>query len=134
VLNFKEIIGMQEITHVPQMPPHIKCVINLRGRVIPVVDLSLKFSLIAKEYTHRTCIIILRTKSSSGERLIGAITDEVTEVLTIPQEAIEVSPDFGTGNPIPHLLGIARVQGKVKLLMDVNVAFSSEDIPRFVTS
>ncbi len=110
VLNIKEIIGMQEITAVPRMPEHVKGVINLRGQVIPVIDLSLKFTLPAREYTHRTCIIVVRTQTPNGDRLIGAIADGVTEVLTIAEEDVEASPDFGSGNPVPYLLGMAKVR------------------------
>jgi purine-binding chemotaxis protein CheW len=133
VLNVKEIIGMQEITVVPQMPQHIKGVINLRGQVIPVVDLSLKLSLTTEKYTDRTCIIVLRTDTLQGERLIGAIIDGVSEVLTIAPEEIETSPDFGSDNTVPYLVGMAKVRGAVKLLLDINVAFSPENLLKIGT-
>lgn len=128
VLAIKEIIGMQEITAVPRMPKHIKGVINLRGQVIPVIDLSLKFSLVAQEYTYRTCIIVVRSQSATGDRLIGAIADGVSEVLTISEEDIEASPDFGSGDPIPYLLGMAKVNGKVKLLLDIHEVFRTDAV------
>lgn len=126
VLNIKEIIGMQEITAVPKMPPHVKGVINLRGQVIPVIDLSLKFTLPPQEYTDRTCIIVVRTQTSAGDRLMGAIADGVTEVLNISAQDVESSPDFGSGTPAPYLLGMAKVRGKVKLLLDINEVFSTD--------
>jgi purine-binding chemotaxis protein CheW len=126
VLHIKEIIGMQEITAVPRMPSYIKGVINLRGQVIPVIDLSLKFTLPSQEYTDRTCIIVVRTQAASGDRLMGAIADGVTEVLTISQQDVEESPDFGSGSPAPYLLGMAKVRGKVKLLLDINEIFSTD--------
>jgi purine-binding chemotaxis protein CheW len=126
VLNIKEIIGMQEITAVPKMPPHVKGVINLRGQVIPVIDLSLKFTLPSQEYTDRTCIIVVRSQTASGDRLMGAIADGVTEVLTISAQDVEASPDFGNGSPVPYLLGMAKVRGKVKLLLDINEVFSTD--------
>ena len=128
VLAIKEIIGMQEITAVPKMPKHIKGVINLRGQVIPVIDLSLKFSLVPQEYTYRTCIIVVRSHNASGDRLIGAIADGVSEVLTIPEADIEASPDFGSGDPIPYLLGMAKVHGKVKLLLDIHEVFRTDAV------
>lgn len=128
VLAIKEIIGMQEITTVPKMPKHIKGVINLRGQVIPVIDLSLKFSLLPQEYTYRTCIIVVRSRSASGDRLIGAIADGVSEVLTISQDDIEASPDFGSGNSIPYLLGMAKVNGKIKLLLDIHEVFQTDAV------
>ena len=123
VFHIKEIIGMQEITAIPRMPPHIKGVINLRGQVIPVIDLSLKFAFPHRDYTHQTCIIIVRTQTPSGEHLIGAIADGVTEVLAISNQDIEHSPDFGSGAPVPYLVGMAKVRGKVKLLLDVDQVF-----------
>ena len=134
VLAIKEIIGMQEITVVPKMPRHIKGVINLRGQVIPVIDLSLKFSLVPQEYTYRTCIIVVRCRTMNGDRLIGAIADGVSEVLTIPEEDIESSPDFGSGDPIPYLLGMAKVHGKVKLLLDIHEVFRTEEVIKIETA
>jgi len=128
VLSIKEIIGMQEITSVPKMPKHIKGVINLRGQVIPVIDLSLKFSLLPQEYTYRTCIIVVRSEGVNGDRLIGAIADGVSEVLTIAEEDIEASPDFGSGNPIPYVMGMAKVNGKVKLLLDIHEVFRTDAV------
>jgi len=124
VFHIKEIIGMQEVTAIPKMPAHVKGVINLRGQVIPVIDLSLKFAFPSREYTHQTCIIIVRSQTPSGERLVGAIADGVTEVLTISAQDIEHSPDFGSGAPVPYLLGMAKVRGKVKLLLDIDQVFS----------
>lgn len=117
---------MQEITAVPKMPPHVKGVINLRGQVIPVIDLSLKFTLPSQKYTDRTCIIVVRTQTSAGDRLMGAIADGVTEVLTISSQDVEASLDFGGGSQVPYLLGMAKVRGKVKLLLDINVVFSTD--------
>jgi len=128
VLAIKEIIGIQEITPVPKVPKHIKGVINLRGQVIPVVDLSLKLNLEPREYTYRTCIIVVCSRTASGDRLIGAIADGVSEVLTIPPDAIEESPDFGNENPIPYLTGMAKIQGKVKLLLDIHEVFRTDAV------
>ena len=128
VLSIKEIIGMQEITTVPRMATHVKGVINLRGQVIPVIDLSLKFSLVPNEYTYRTCIIVVRIHSSSGDRLIGAIADGVSEVLTISEEDIEASPDFGSGDPVPYLLGMAKVKDKVKILLNIDEVLAAQEL------
>ncbi len=128
VLKVKEIIGMQDITAIPNMPPHMKGVINLRGRVIPVVDLSLKFAFPPRAYTDRTCIVVVRAQGDGRERLIGAIADGVTEVLSIASEDIEQNPDFGNGTSTPYLLGMAKVKGRVKLLLDTNAVFSTENI------
>lgn len=125
VLHIKEIMQMQDITPVPQMPSYVKGVINLRGQVIPVVDLSLRFAMPSREYTPRTCIVVVRNNSPEGERLIGAIADGVSEVLTISDSDVENSPDFGGGTSVPYLLGMAKVRGKVKLLLDIEQVFQT---------
>jgi len=134
VLDIKEIIGLQDITPVPRMPAYVRGVINLRGQVIPVVDLSLKFSLKPQEHTYRTCIIVVRARGEHGDRLIGAIADGVSDVLSITEDAIEPRPDFGSGSETPYLMGIAKVQGKVKLLLDIHEVFHIESAsPSLVT-
>lgn len=101
VLRVREIMGVQEITAVPQMPGHVKGVINLRGKVIPVLDLRLKFGLPEIEYTQRTCIIVAQIQSDAGSLLIGVIVDAVSEVLTLQSGEIEDTPDFGGGVATP---------------------------------
>ena len=94
-MKVREIMGLQEITAVPQTPAHIKGVINLRGKVIPVIDLRLKFSLSAAEYTQRTCIIVTQVQGESGTLLMGIVVDGVSEVLNLTAAEIEDTPDFG---------------------------------------
>lgn len=126
VLNIKEIIQMQEITAVPKTARYVKGVINLRGQVIPVLDLSVRFNLPQQQYTAHTCIVVVRLSSPVGERLIGAVADGVSEVLSIAEEDVEDSPDFGNGTSVPYLLGMAKVRGKVKLLLDTEKVFNME--------
>ena len=95
VLKVREIMGLQEITAVPQTPAHIKGVINLRGKVVPVIDLRLKFGLAAAEYTQRTCIIVTQVQGESGAVLMGIVVDGVSEVLNLTGSEIEDTPDFG---------------------------------------
>jgi purine-binding chemotaxis protein CheW len=127
VLKIKEIMGMQDITSVPNTPPYVRGVINLRGQVIPVLDLRMKFSLTPCEYTHRTCIVVVTTKGSTGERLVGAIADGVAEVLTLAEEDIEDTPDFGSGTVAPYLLGMAKVKGRVKILLEIDQVLSTQE-------
>jgi purine-binding chemotaxis protein CheW len=120
VLHVREIMGVQEITAVPQMPYHVKGVLNLRGKVIPVVDLRLKFGLQEMEYTQRTCIIVVQIEGHAGKISTGIIVDGVSEVLTLQTADIEDTPDFGVGAATPYLLGLAKIKGKVKILLDIN--------------
>ncbi len=124
VLKVREIMGVQDITAVPQTPDFIRGVINLRGKVIPVVDLRLKFGLMEKEFTQRTCIIVAQVEAGDLSLLMGIIVDGVSEVLNLTGDDIEDTPDFGHGVDTPYLLGMAKVKGKVKILLDIDQVLS----------
>jgi purine-binding chemotaxis protein CheW len=128
VLKVREIMGLQEITAVPQTPAHIKGVINLRGKVVPVIDLRLKFGLEAAEYTQRTCIIVTQVLGESGAVLMGIVVDGVSEVLNLAGSEIEDTPDFGEEYSGGYLLGMAKVKGKVKILLDIERVLSTQDL------
>src|SRR5215831_4974131 len=128
VLKVREIMGLQEITAVPQTPAHVKGVINLRGKVVPVVDLRLKFGLPAAEYTQRTCIIVAQIQGESGPVLIGIVVDGVSEVLNLTAQEIEDTPDFGDETGVRYLLGMAKVKGKVKILLDIDQVLSTQEL------
>lgn len=124
VMRVREIIGVQEITTVPQTPAYVKGVINLRGKVVPVVDLRLKFGMQEREYTQRTCTIVVNVEQEGAGMLTGVVVDEVSEVMTLQAGEIEDTPDFGHGVAIPYLLGMAKLKGKVKILLDINKVMS----------
>jgi purine-binding chemotaxis protein CheW len=128
VLKVREIMGLQDITAVPQTPSHIKGVINLRGKVIPVIDLRLKFNLPAAEYTQRTCIIVTQVQGDSGTLLMGIVVDGVSEVLNLTSAEIEDTPDFGEDVAGRYLLGMAKVKGKVKILLDIDRVLSAQEL------
>jgi purine-binding chemotaxis protein CheW len=124
-------MGIQDITAVPQTPAHVKGVINLRGKVIPVVDLRLKFGLPEQDYTQRTCIIVVQVRDEgrqTGTMLTGIVVDGVAEVLNVAGADIEDMPDFGDGTVTPYLLGVAKVKGKVKILLEIDQVLSSQDL------
>ncbi len=128
VLKVREIMGIQEITAVPQTPAHVKGVINLRGKVVPVVDLRLKFGMSTAEYTQRTCIIVTQVQGESGAILMGIIVDGVSEVLNLSSAEIEDTPDFGEEIAGRYLLGMAKVKGKVKILLDIDKVLSTQEL------
>ncbi len=128
VLKVREIIGMQDITAVPQTPVHVKGVINLRGKVIPVIDLRLKFGMGSEAYTQRTCIIVVRSRMQGEEVLIGVIVDSVSEVLNLPAGDIQDTPLFGSETPSQYLIGMAKVKGEVKILLDMDYVLSSHEL------
>jgi purine-binding chemotaxis protein CheW len=130
VLKVREIMGVQEITAVPQTPNHVKGVINLRGKVIPVIDLRLKFGLPAAEYTQRTCIIVTQVAGENSTLLMGIVVDGVSEVLTLTGQEIEDTPDFGEDIGGEYLLGMAKVKGKVKILLDIDRILSAHDLQK----
>jgi len=121
-------MGVQEITAVPQTPAYVKGVINLRGKVIPVVDLRLKFGLPELEYSQRTCIIVVQIESEAGRLLMGIIVDGVSEVITLQAADIEDTPDFGQGVATPYLLGMAKIKGRGKILLDINVLMITQEL------
>jgi purine-binding chemotaxis protein CheW len=120
VLKVREIIKMMDITVVPQVPAHIKGVINLRGKVIPVVDLRLKFSLAQQDYTERTCIIVVEVVLSTANVMMGVVVDSVSEVLNIASDELQQTPDFGERVTTDYIKGMAKVKGTVKILLDLD--------------
>jgi purine-binding chemotaxis protein CheW len=128
VLKVREIMGIQDITAVPQTPVYVRGVINLRGKVIPVVDLRLKFKLPEAEYTQRTCIIVVQVQKDSNPMLMGIVVDSVAEVLNIMAADIEDTPNFGQGVATPYLMGMAKIKGRVKLLLDIDEVLTSQEL------
>ena len=128
ILKIKEIIGMMPITSVPQTPEFVKGVFNLRGKVIPVVDLRLRFSMESIDYTERTCIIVVEIEAQSGTVMIGIVVDAVSEVLNIKAEDIVDTPTFGTSLNTDYILGMAKMEGGVKILLDIDRILGSEEI------
>jgi purine-binding chemotaxis protein CheW len=128
VVKVREIMGLQDIIAVPQTPSYVKGVINLRGKVTPVVDLRLKFGLPEAEYTRRTCIIVVQVTGGAGAMLMGIIVDGVSEVLNLTAADIEDTPDFGDGTATPFLLGMAKTKGRVKILLEIDRVMSSQEL------
>ncbi len=128
ILKVKEIIGIMAITTVPQMPDYLKGVINLRGKVIPVVDLRLKFGMEAMDYTERTCIIVVEIACTGQKVMIGILVDSVSEVLNIKGGDIEDAPNFGSCLNTDYILGMAKTGGKVKILLDIDRVLATEEI------
>ncbi len=124
ILKAREIIGLMDITTVPQTPEYMKGVINLRGKVIPVIDLRLKFSLPEEEHTQETCVIVVEVNDTS----IGLIVDRVSEVSDISGEEIENAPGFGQGIDTSFITGLGKVKDKIIILLDIETVLSSEEL------
>ncbi|PKN05848.1 MAG: chemotaxis protein CheW [Deltaproteobacteria bacterium HGW-Deltaproteobacteria-7] len=134
ILKVKEIIGLMPITPVPQTPDHIKGVINLRGKVIPVVDLRLKFGMPGVESTERTCIIVVEIATLGNKIAMGIVVDSVSEVLNIKAAEIEDTPSFGTKLDTDYIRGMAKAGHGVKILLDIDKVMSSEEISQLDTA
>ena len=118
-----EIVGIQPINSLPETPDHIRGVINLRGKIIPVVDMRLKFKKEPMAYNDRTCIVVIDTREITA----GLIVDEVSEVLAIDDGGISPPPKHGTGANCRYLSGIGKVGSEVKLLLDCEALFQEEE-------
>lgn len=121
VLKVREIIRVCDITPVPQMPPHIRGVLNLRGKIIPVADLRVRFSIEPDGQVERNCIVVVQVLLQEGQTaLMGLIVDAVEEVLNIPTSDMEPTPDFGSALSGDYINAIAKVRGSVKILLDID--------------
>ena len=129
ILKVQEIIQMQAITRIPRTPEYVRGVINLRGKVIPVVDLRRKFGLDHLEDTERTCIIVVQIRAQDHLMIMGVIIDEVREVLDIPEASIEDAPAFGASIDTEFILGMGKIGATVKILLDIDKVLSIQEIP-----
>ena len=126
VLKVREIIKVMDITQVPQVPDYVLGVINLRGKVIPVIDLRRKFGFPAIEHTERTCIIVVDVDLSTVRVMMGIVVDSVSEVLNVSDAEMEETPDFGGRTTTDYILGLAKVKGAVKILLDLDRVLGSD--------
>jgi purine-binding chemotaxis protein CheW len=124
ILKVHEIIGMMAITSVPRTPHFVRGVINLRGKVIPIVDLRLKFDMPSQDQTPATCIIVVNVQGIE----IGTVVDCVSEVLNISGDEIDAAPSFGANVSTDYILGIGKSQGKVKILLDIDRVLSDQEV------
>jgi chemotaxis signal transduction protein/ABC-type nitrate/sulfonate/bicarbonate transport system substrate-binding protein len=131
ILRIKEIIGMMPIRSMPQSPPFIRGVVNLRGEVIPVMDLRARFGMEEKEYSERTCIIILDVGNGAGTSRIGVIVDSVSEVVEMKASDIEDPPRLGDSSKTRYILGMAKQESRVKILLDMDQVVSRENVQTF---
>jgi purine-binding chemotaxis protein CheW len=131
ILKVREIIGIMEITAVPQTPEYVRGVINLRGQVIPVIDLRAKFGMEAIETTDQTCIIVVEISQDDRKFNTGIVVDHVQEVLDIVGDQIEDSPQFGSNVATDFILGMGKIGDSVKILLDIDKVLASEELVNF---
>ncbi len=128
ILKVREIIGHMEITAVPQTPAYVKGVINLRGQVIPVIDLRAKFGMETKEVTEETCIIVVEITQGKSKFNTGIVVDRVQEVLDIAGENIEQAPQFDSSVNTDFILGMGKIEETVKILLDIDKVLAGDDL------
>ena len=133
ILTVNEIIGIMDITPIPRAPGFIKGIINLRGKIIPVMDLRLKFGMLEKAYDEQTCIIIVNVVFENFVKQIGVVVDIVSEVVDIPASEIEPPPKYGTQREEDFLNGIGKVKDKVVMLLDIEKVIYSEEIVKLLS-
>ncbi|MBD3184597.1 chemotaxis protein CheW [Candidatus Poribacteria bacterium] len=124
ILKVKEIIGLMDITRVPRMPEHIKGVLNLRGKIIPVIDLKTKFNMGVTEYTEKTCIIVVYLSQDGQHNMVGILVDAVSEVVDISDQQIEQTPSFNPEINTEFVMGIGKTEQNIKILLDIVKAVS----------
>ena len=135
VLAVREIIRLTGITAVPEMPPYVKGVINLRGKIIPVTDLRLRFGFTDVKDTDQTCIIVVQVKLPDGRKAqMGVVVDAVEEVINLSAGDIEETPDFGGTISTAYILGMAKVKGSVKTLLDIDRVIGAETAAQIVNT
>ena len=128
ILKVREIIGLMSVTEVPRTPDYIRGVINLRGKIIPVLDIRIKFGLTAAEDTDETCIIVIDVEHQGTQVQIGTLVDSVCEVLDISDADIEPAPSFGGNLECRFIRGIAKMEEKVRILLEIEDVLTSEDL------
>lgn len=128
ILSIKEIIEYGQLTTVPMMPEHIRGVINLRGAVVPVIDLSARFGRGGTQVTRRTCIVILEVEAQGAPQDIGVVVDAVNEVLEIPPEMVEPAPAFGANIRADFILGMGKVNDRFVIILNVDHVLSVEEL------
>lgn len=132
ILKVKEIIGMMDITPVPRTPEFIKGVINLRGKIIPVMDLRTKFGMTQQEYDERTCIVVVEVLMKGAQKLIGVVVDMVSEVVTIANDQIEPPPEYGTSAEHNSILGIGKIKDRVVIILDIDEIFVCDELVKVI--
>jgi len=131
VLKVREIIRLTNITAIPQMPDYVRGVINLRGKIIPVIDLRRRFGFVKTENTEQTCIIVVKVLLPDGRaNQMGLVVDGVEEVLNIAATDIENTPDFGTKIDTQYIVGMAKIKGAVKILLDIDGVVSADALEK----
>ena len=130
IRHVTEIVGIQKVTEVPDMPHYVKGVVNLRGQVIPVIDMRLRFNMMGREYDERTCIVVINLRG--GQVQVGLVVDTVNEVRSIEEANVSPPPKSGTGQCAQYIRGLGKVGNDVKIILDANKLLFEDELASFV--
>ncbi len=128
ILRVQEIKGWDAVTNIPNTPEYIRGVINLRGTIVPIVDLRLRFNMEKMEYGPTTVVIVLKVMSDEKSRIMGIVVDGVSDVYNIPSEEIREAPDFGSGIDTDFVMGLASVEDKMVILLDIDHMLNAAEL------
>jgi purine-binding chemotaxis protein CheW len=128
ILRVQEIKGWSPVTHIPNTPKYMRGVLNLRGTIVPIVDLRMRFNMDTVEYTQLTVVIVLSVKAGTRERTLGIVVDGVSDVLTIKEGELKPTPDFGGAISTEYIRGLVTVEDKMVMLLDIDLLLSLDEL------
>jgi len=133
ILRVQELRGWEPVTRVPNSPDYVKGVLNLRGAIVPVIDLRVRFNLPVEEYSSLTVVIVLaiKDKKDGNERIISVVVDEISDVVKAKMSEIQATPKFGTALDTEYISGLADADGKMLMLLDIDTMLSISDMQQF---
>lgn len=129
ILRVQEIRGWENVTPIPNAPPHIKGVINLRGTIVPIIDLRQRFGLSKAEYGPLTVVIVLKVNTRKGSRVMGIVVDAVSDVYSLSADDMRAAPDLGDNVNTSYIRGLVNVANKMVILLDINELLGGDTIP-----
>ena len=128
ILKVQEIRGWLPVTRIPHTPPHVQGVLNLRGTIVPIIDLRQRFDMARAEYTHTTVVIVMSVADKTGKRVIGIVVDGVSDVLNITPEAIRPAPNFGTAVRTEFVNGLGAIGNRMVILLDSDKLLTEDEL------
>lgn len=128
ILRVQEIKGWVQVTRIPNTPEYLKGVLNLRGTIVPIIDMRIRFHLETMDYTSETVIIVLSVQTDAGDRVVGIVVDSVSDVLSVKPEDRKPSPDFGTNVNTEFIEGLATVEDQMVMLLDIDKMLTTDEI------
>lgn len=131
ILRVQEIKGWTPVTRIPNTPEHMRGVLNLRGTIVPIIDIRIRFNLENADYTPLTVVIVLSVETALGNRVIGIVVDAVSDVLNVPKQDMKPTPDFGSKVDAQYIKGLAAMDENMVMILDIDKMLSLEELESF---